>query len=85
MSLPSFNVTPFSSAIHHIYCTFHSLRCKQFITGAHMDTRPGQIFMKNWDKLHGEVWAKSCLEPIFQPIRMSFDHPSEAPKLAILA
>ena len=38
MSLPSFNVTPFSSAIHHIYCTFHSLRCKQFITGAHKET-----------------------------------------------
>ena len=45
--------------------------------------RPAQIFLENWDKLHGEVWAKSCLETNFQPIRMSFDHPSEASKLAI--
>ena len=34
-------------------------------------------------KLHGEVWAKSCLETNFQPIRMLFDLPSEASKLAI--
>ena len=43
-----------------------------------------KFFLENWDKLHGEVWAKSCLETNFQPIRMSFDHPSEASKLAIL-
>ena len=46
---------------------------------------PAQIFLENWDKLHGEVWAKSCVETNFQPIQMSFDHPYEAPKLAILA
>ena len=45
--------------------------------------RPAQIFLENWDKLHGEVWAKACLETNFQPIRMSFDHPSEASKLPI--
>ena len=35
-----------------------------------------------WDfrlKLHGEVWAKSCLDTNFQPIRKSFDHVTEAP------
>ena len=37
-----------------------------------------------WDfrlKLHGEVWAKSCLDTNFQPIRKSFDHDTEAPKV----
>ena len=32
-------------------------------------------------KLHGEVWAKSCLDTNFQPIRKSFDHVTEAPKV----
>ena len=34
-----------------------------------------------WDfglKLHGEVWAKTCLETNFQPIPKSFDHVTEA-------
>ena len=43
------------------------------------------FFLEKRLKLHGEVWAKSCLETNFQPIQMSFDHPSKAPKLAILA
>ena len=37
-----------------------------------------------WDfrlKLHSEVWAKSCLDTNFQPIRKSFDHVTEAPKV----
>ena len=37
-----------------------------------------------WDfrlKLHGEVWAKTCLETNFQPIPKSFDHVTEAPKV----
>ena len=43
--------------------------------------RPAQIF---WDcrlKLHGEVWAKFCLDTNFQPIQKSFDHVYEAPKV----
>ena len=34
-----------------------------------------------WDfrlHLHGEVWAKTCLETNFQPIRKLFDHVTEA-------
>ena len=42
-----------------------------------------KFFLETRLKLHGEVWAKSCLENSFQPIWISFDHPSEASKLAI--
>ena len=43
------------------------------------------FFLESRLKLHGEVWAKMWLDTNFQPIRMLFDHASEAPKLAILA
>ena len=39
------------------------------------------FFLEKRLKLHGEVWAKSCLDTKFQPIGTSFDHPSEAPKV----
>ena len=42
-----------------------------------------KFFLENWNKLHGGVWAKMWLDTNFQPIWMSFDHASEAPKLAI--
>ena len=32
-------------------------------------------------KLHGEVWAKTCLDTNFQSIPKSFDHVTEAPKV----
>ena len=48
-----------------------------------LDSRPAQIFLENWNKLHGQLWAKTWLDNNFQPIWMSFDHASEAPKLAI--
>ena len=37
-----------------------------------------------WDirlNLHGEVWAKTCLETNFRPIPKSFDHVTEVPKV----
>ena len=46
-----------------------------------MHSRPAQIF---WDfrlQLHGEVWAKTCLETNFQQIGKSFDHVTEALKV----
>ena len=39
------------------------------------------FFLENWDKFHGEVWAKYCLDTSFQPIRKSFDHDTEAQKV----
>ena len=41
-----------------------------------------------WDfclYVHGRRLAKSWLDTNFQPARTSFDHASEAPKLAVLA
>ena len=41
-----------------------------------------KIFLESRLKLHGGVWVKMWRDTNFQPIQMSFDHPSEAPKLA---
>ena len=44
-------------------------------------TRPAQIFLENWDKLHGRRLAKSWLDTNFQPPRTLFDHASEVLKV----
>ena len=43
--------------------------------------RPANFILENWDKLHSWLWAKSWLDTNFQPIRKSFDHVYEAPKV----
>ena len=69
------------NCVHKLRCTIQKHRLT--FTMSYCTIGQANFFLENWDKLHGEVLAKSCLETNFQPIRMSFDHPSEASKLAI--
>ena len=54
--------------------------CTNLLLKAYTIGQP-KFFLENWDKLHGRRLAKSWLDTNFQPIRKSFDHVTEAPKV----